>query len=237
MKQFVKLILNKLGYRITKLHNTILHDIEDPFQVARLLLKQPEKHSIFFDVGANTGQTIDILCNVFPMSTIFAFEPGDAFRTLKDKYQNQKNILLENLGLGSQEKKVKFHNNSYSDMSSVLPMTTGGWGRITTESEITLTTVDRYCRNKSINHISLLKSDTQGYDLEVLRGAEEMLPKTNLILLEINFAELYQGQATFAEILEFLAKRNFRLVKLFSMHYSQTSMTMADALFINERFV
>jgi hypothetical protein len=144
--------------------------------------------------------------------------------------------VLENLALGAEESRVKFYNNSHSDMSSVLPMAKEGWGTIHKESEVVLTTADQYCQRNALARIHLLKCDTQGFELEVLKGAERMLNQTGLVLLEINFAELYQGQPSFSEIYDFLTKRNFRLVKLFHMKYDQKYVTMADALFANTLF-
>jgi FkbM family methyltransferase len=45
-------------------------------------------------------------------------------------------------------------------------------GAVVAETPVTVTTLDEYCAANGIERIDLLKNDTQGYELEVLRGAE-----------------------------------------------------------------
>jgi hypothetical protein len=48
-----------------------------------------------------------------------------------------------------------------------------------------------------VQFIDLLKSDTQGFDLEVLKGAQGLLDarKIRLIYLEVTFQKLYEHPA------------------------------------------
>lgn len=59
-----------------------------------------------------------------------------------------------------------------------------------------------------------LKADVQGYELEVLRGAEERLARTCGCELEVSFIEIYQDQPLFAEIDFFMRARGFFLADL-----------------------
>ncbi len=56
-------------------------------------------------------------------------------------------------------------------MSSLLRPAAAAWGSIVRETEVAITTLDDYCRSTDVSRIDLLKIDTQGYELEVLRGA------------------------------------------------------------------
>lgn len=56
---------------------------------------------------------------------------------------------------------------------------------------------------------NFLNIDTQGYELEVLKGAENTLKNIIGIIVEVNFVEMYENNGIFYEIREFLAKHNF----------------------------
>lgn len=60
-----------------------------------------------------------------------------------------------------------------------------------------------------------LKLDLQGYELEALRGAEELLAAAAAVEAEVSLIELYEGAPTAAELLEHLGSRGFRCVGVF----------------------
>ena len=56
-----------------------------------------------------------------------------------------------------------------------------------------------------------LKIDTQGYEFQVLKGAEKILKKFEGILVEVSLIELYEGQKNWLEIVEFIQSHGFKL--------------------------
>ena len=60
----------------------------------------------------------------------------------------------------------------------------------------------------------LLKLDIQGGELLALRGAEKMLEDVLVVQTEVEFVELYKGQALFADVDAFLRGRNFQFHKM-----------------------
>jgi len=68
-------------------------------------------------------------------------------------------------------------------MSSFLALGQDGWGDIVSQRQIELSTVDKYCLQHEIPSIDLLKSDTQGFDLEVIKGAQRLLDAKKIRLL------------------------------------------------------
>jgi hypothetical protein len=60
-------------------------------------------------------------------------------------------------------------------------------------------------------NVSLLLLDLQGVELEVLKGAEETLKRTEFIYTEVSLTELYTKQALFSDILIFLNNQSFFL--------------------------
>jgi FkbM family methyltransferase len=206
----------------------------EPFSDIRRLIDA--QGPIVFDVGANTGQTIDKLSSCLPSSHIHAFEPTKSvFNELKAKWQNRSNVHLNNVAVGSKIGRRRFFENSHSVMNSFLPLGADGWGDIISMPEIELTTIDRYCAERGIAKIDLLKSDTQGFEMEVINGAKSMIRNTHLVYMEMNFARLYEKMATFDELYRAMTDNNFGLVALYEFNYKNDRLGWVDALFINER--
>jgi hypothetical protein len=56
-----------------------------------------------------------------------------------------------------------------------------------------------------------LKIDVQGYELEVLKGAEALLPSIEVVFTEVNHIEIYRGAPLAAEIIAWLGDRGYAL--------------------------
>jgi hypothetical protein len=56
---------------------------------------------------------------------------------------------------------------------------------------------------------ALLKIDVQGYELEVLKGAEKSLVFTEAILAEVNLLDIHAGASLMAELIGWLNERDF----------------------------
>jgi FkbM family methyltransferase len=77
--------------------------------------------------------------------------------------------------------------------------------------EIETTTLDQFCESESIPEIDFLQIDVQGADLDVLKGANQILSSVLAIQIEVEFAELYKGQPLFADVDIFLRNQDFSL--------------------------
>jgi hypothetical protein len=123
-------------------------------------------------------------------------------------------------------------------MSSLLALGPDGWGQITSEREIEVSTVDRYCSQHQIPFIDLLKSDTQGFDLEVIKGAQGLLNarKIRLLHLELTFQKLYHGIPRLDEIYRVISDHGFELVTFYNIYHQNGRAGWTDALFIQPQF-
>ena len=97
-------------------------------------------------------------------------------------------------------------------------------------------TLDYYCKYNKIKKIDILKSDTQGCDLNVLRGAKKILSNTSILIVEINFIDYYEKINSFYEF-EKILRKNFYFWDI-SMIYKNPkwgSTDFVDAIYINKR--
>jgi FkbM family methyltransferase len=234
IKNVLRPLIRRMGYDI--------HTFDQVGQDAYFDIKgfiAPNSSPVIFDVGANVGQTIDVLRQLFLHPTIHAFEPGKAaFDGLLRTHSKLPHIHLNNLGLASKPERRTFFENARTDMSSFLPLGPDGWGQISNQREIEVSSIDRYCLQHEIPFIDLLKSDTQGFDLEVIKGAQGLLDarKIRLIYLELIFQKLYQGIPRIDEIYRFISDQGFELVSFYKFHYLNGRAGWTDALFIQPQF-
>jgi FkbM family methyltransferase len=195
---------------------------------------------LVIDAGANRGQTIGEFRHTFPRSVIHSFEPGPtAFRMLQQNRGHPPGVHLNHMGLGSDTTTRQFYEGEFTESSSFLPFDQTSRGQVADRVETPITSVDDYCRGLGIDQVDILKSDTQGYDLEVLRGARCMLDdaRIQLVYLELIFSQMYEGQARLDGIYEFLADRGYELVAFYRFNFVDDRANAGDALFIHSDYV
>jgi hypothetical protein len=86
--------------------------------------------------------------------------------------------------------------------------------------------LSKFIRIDDFGARNLLKIDTQGYELEVLKGADDLLDRFDAIYCEVSFIELYKGQALANDVISYLYKRQFRCAGV----YNQINTTGHGAL-------
>jgi FkbM family methyltransferase len=232
-KELVRSLIRLMGYDIRKIGIG-----QDAYlDIRRIIGSDPSP--VLFDVGANIGQTINRLQELFPFATIHAFEPGQAaFNRLLETYSKIPRVHLNNLALGSKQGRQIFFENSLSVMSSFLPLGPDGWGLISSQREIEVSTVDGYCSEHNIPFIDLLKTDTQGFDLDVIKGARGLLNdrKIHLLYLEHDFQKAYVGYPRLDEVYRFISDQEFDLISFYRFDYRNGLAGYTNALFIQRQF-
>jgi FkbM family methyltransferase len=184
-------------------------------------------------IGAHHGNEYDTLKNV--CSNILMFEPQkEVFKILNNKLASEKNVIIENLAVGSSKGKMKMYiekANAGQSSSLLQPaLHTVQYPGIvfTNTEEVDVITLNEYFLNKDYN-FNLMTIDVQGYELEVLKGASDILSKVDYILCEVNRAELYFGCPMVDDIDSYLSKYNFK-----REHTSWDGYTWGDAFYVRQ---
>jgi FkbM family methyltransferase len=113
---------------------------------------------------------------------------------------------------------------------------------VRTERTITLQSValDEVASRERLDAPDLLKLDTQGSELNVLRGASATLARTALVEVEVEFCPMYAGQPLFSDVDALLRSHDFELLylnrcflprKRFYKGLSRGQLIFADALY------
>lgn len=234
MKEAIRSLLTRLGYQV---RNTASLGIS-PFADMRRFVPAG-KDGLILDVGANVGQSVGRFRKAFPGAVIHSFEPSqETFRQLSRNVATDKRVFAWNFAMGASPGKQTFLENTNPDMSSFLGPSTTSWGEVKQESVVEVTTIDLFLETNHIAHVDILKSDTQGYELEVFKGAEQAFGanRIGLVYFEFIFSDMYKELPGFDEVFRYLIDRNFSLVAVYDFHYQNRLASFADVLFVNRDY-
>jgi FkbM family methyltransferase len=178
--------------------------------------------SLVVDVGANTGQYGRQLRRAGFQGRIISAEPlSREFRRLDRRAgrDGQWSTVHAALGAGPGRVAVNVSRNSVS--SSLLQMLDShteaapGSGYVGTE-QARVRTVDEVLGSHGVTPADrvFLKIDTQGYEGQVLDGAQDWLPRLTGVQVELSLLPLYAGQALLGDLLERLTAAGFDLWSL-----------------------
>jgi FkbM family methyltransferase len=200
----------------------------------------PFRHEfrLILDVGANRGQFALVAARRFPQAALVCFEPLSQPRaTLERALHWHRDLDLIACAVSTHAGEAEFVISRADDSSSLLPMTetqsqhfpgTGAASRtvVRTAPLDDLVAPERRLRP------CLLKIDVQGAELDVLKGASDVLGAVDSVLVECSFVELYRGQALVGEMVDGLHGRGFVLTALCSPIADRSGRVLqADLLF------
>lgn len=194
------------------------------------------------DVGANRGQFALIARKVFPQASIHSFEPLEEPAKIFEKiFTNDARVTLYPYAIGREKTSSTIHVTKDDDSSSMLPITetqsTMFPGATEKETrQVTILPLSQALGATSIPPASLLKIDVQGFELEVLKGCEDILNRFLHLYIECSFIELYEGQALAHQIISWLEQRNFVLSGIHNMYYEKNGRAVqGDFLFTHRK--
>jgi FkbM family methyltransferase len=232
--KLAKALLKQCGYDLHRASPACTGS-KDAFADQKRLLATCGAKTIF-DVGANTGHTAVKYRTLFPLATIFSFEPSaECFEQLRQDFECDQNFYAVCSALSDQPGQREFHLNESSFTNSLLPSVDSSLARKIGTTQVSVTTIDEFCRERGLEAVDLLKLDIQGGELLALQGARSILSqsKISLIYAEVLFATQYEGQAFFFQVYEFLVQFGFVLFDLYDMkHKSNGQLAWCDAIFV-----
>ncbi len=213
MKKIINKITSVFGYKFKKTKWLYEKNIN--------LIKSINKNNIssIIDVGANNGQFAEEVFKNGFNGNILSFEPLKLEHSyLLDKQIKMKRNnweIAQRCGVGSSKKKLKINISGMRQSSSILDISEIHTNLYpdsvnVNKEEIDILPLDNFY-NKIINMKKniLLKIDTQGYELEILKGAKKSLEYIDAIYAEVSLVELYKNQPLFDEILEHVKREGF----------------------------
>ena len=167
-------------------------DYEDRFQ--KRMLGEIRPGDRVWDVGANVGLYSSLFSRVVGATgKVFAFEPSPTnFIRLTSAVGSLDNVVLVPIALGDTAGRLAFAEGS--DATGATSRVVGETADLTgTTIEVEVRRGDELILSTEASDPDVIKIDTEGFELEVLRGLEQTLrrPKLRALFIEIHFALLH----------------------------------------------
>lgn len=197
---------------------------------------------IVVDVGANTGDSTDLFLDLFLHCSVHLFEPTpDLLTGLRARFGAQPRVRVHGQAVAASCGTTTLQLSTANPANSLLPFDRAAptWlGDAVTmhdRCDVESVTLDRFCQDHDIAQIDLLKIDVQGYESRVLAGAAALLAagRIKVVLIEIMFVPIYEGQGSWFELGAQLAGHGYRLFDFYNFTYANDGQVLwGDALFV-----
>jgi FkbM family methyltransferase len=203
----------------------------DPLQDIKRQLSRQNIRTIF-DVGANTGETALVFRTRYPSATIHCFEPNSELSEILNGWQAE--LDVHTVALSSKSGEAGFDRSKAT--SELFSLTDDMSGEI-----VRLETIDNFCLTKSVGHIDYLKIDTEGHDLEVLRGAAKMLAGAaiDIVQAEVSMNPDNKLHVSFLEVQNFLQQYGYRIFGIYEQIHEwptgKPNMRRANVVYISQQ--
>ena len=191
------------------------------------------------DIGAHTGQFHSWSKRVWPDVGVFMIEANPLHESHLDKLamMNGDNYLIA--ALGDEEREVTFYTRSDK------PHTEGNsyykeanyWDipQLVQESKIKLKKLDNIFEDEAT--FELIKIDTQGSELDILKGGTNLVSRAKAVVLEVSLIEYNEGAPTAKETIDYMLEIGFEEKMSIGEHYDGETIVQKDLLFINKELV
>ena len=206
---------------------------------------------LILDIGSCDGLDSIKYSQMFPDSSIFAFEP-----LLKNQLlikQNIRkyhvlNIKLIDRALSNIEGEAEFYVSSgrpdeisedvdwdFGNKSSSLlepnrTMEVHPWLKFQEKVTVQTDTLENFMKTNQFDSIDFIHMDVQGAELMVLKGAGTFISKIKMIWLEVENIELYKNQPLTDDVEKFLVLHGFSKIK------DTVNSIAGDQLWVNYKF-
>ncbi len=230
----------------------------DREKLLKYLIK--EKNPIIFDVGANDGASLDEFKSWWPEAEVHCFEPQNECWDVLDKKSTffGDSVFINKIAAGRQETKDKifythdittgqsgFNKINTMSVDSVyldkiknenIELEEDYFARINNERTVKMIRLEEYIEKLGVDHINLLKIDTQGFEPEILEGMGKSLESVDVVITELMFYDYYERSLSFSDIEAHLLPAGFQLYDI--SHISKNPINgrtdWIDVVYINK---
>ena len=184
------------------------------------------------DIGAYEGLWSKEFKAIFPDAAVLMIEgQQNKDAKLQETASSLTNTTYKIALLGSVEKEIEF--NIYETASSVL--TEDNETNALVEKR-TLELLDNVVMGTPFERPDFIKIDTQGYELEILKGGLNTLKYAELVLLEVSLLNIYNNCPLVHDVIIFMKAQGFVLYDICSLikRPYDRALYQSDFLFVKE---
>lgn len=216
-----------------------MHHIHRSISLAKML---PEQDFLIVDIGGGIGASVILYRKYFPANRIMVFEPiSENYNAIRSRINGLQNIEVINKALGNENSFVPINIANRITSSSLLPLSADPGSEAFSEKnlgksrdeKIEVVRLDDFL-SKNSRDIGVMKIDVQGYEMNVLKGAEKTLERTKVIVMEANNHEGYAGAPKYYETDAFLRDHNFTLYDILPSIFEKGKLKEWDVIYLNK---
>lgn len=205
-------------------------------QFRKNLLTKIDGRMLCIDIGARWGADKSLLM-LQEKAKLLCFDPDAEECARLQAHHSIEDIEYVPLALGADGQDLMLTITKDPACSSVYPpmeeiyQTYPALDVIKPERVVSVpsTTIDSYLADRGIGNPSLFKLDTQGSELDILKGAVNSLEDVCMLDIEVEFNPMYRGQALFGDVDQFLRSHGLVLWRLAQLdHYAPEHFPALD---------
>ena len=193
---------------------------------------------IVLDIGAHKGEFLNHIKKIKSIRKVYSLEPQKMiFNELLKEIDNKK-FFAYNVAISNNNGKQKMQINDFSMTSTLSKLNEKSKyykiknliiGNKKKKFEFIKTErLDFFTKKRKLKNIDLLKIDTEGHELNVVKSGFKTLKKTKYLLVEFRQNDLYLNYSS-SLLHKMITKNNFELVKSFKF----PMFSMEDRLYKN----
>ena len=178
------------------------------------VLKASPGPCVLLDVGANKGDWTAQALELAQASReihVHSFEPSLATRSmLTARFIGSTAVTVQPYALSEKVGEATFYSNEDGAGTNSLSPSSGSNVEV-----VKVTTIDRFLQQSGIETVSMVKIDTEGFDLLVLRGAAKSLHdgRIEIVQFEYNWRWLL-NHASLRDAFDLISNKPYRVGKL-----------------------
>jgi FkbM family methyltransferase len=206
-----------VGYTLSRRISGIDQAVTDQANSLAKCLVGPEPCVI--DIGANIGQFASSVFELAPSARVLSIDPIPSnVEACKQRFGGKANYGVIQAAIGLQSgPNVTFKVHPYSQASSMLaPSSAARQSFRSLDGEMTeistpMFSLDDLMRSQSgFETVNLLKIDVEGFEAQVLEGANDTLSRSQALLVETQVIAMNDGAELFDQICHLARKAGFR---------------------------
>lgn len=198
------------------------------------LVDAGQTFNVVYDIGASNGGWSHVISEVLPNAKFELFEPFDSPQyadTWSVNRQRHPDFRMHRVALGAKDDTLLLNVYEGHEGNSLID---SDWEGIKEKRPVPVRQLDGYVAKNGLYPPDLIKMDTQGFELKILKGGENCCRTAKLLMLETWLYRGY-GQETplLHEVIAWLDEHNFRLVTLWDVYADAGLKLQAiDAFFL-----
>ena len=190
-----------------------------------LLSAQARPIRVVYDIGANDGEWSLEVRSKLPKAAFYLFEANPVHAPALDNTGLPYFIKV----LSSERRNVEFYSTG-SRGDSYFRENSRHYDHVTPQS-VEADTLDQIASGGRLPPPDFIKLDTQGSELDILRGAPRALSAAHLVLIECPITAYNLGAPKIGEYLAFMESSGFIPVELTDTHHANGALIQIDLLF------